>query len=207
VIAVCVLAKPPLPGIAKTRLAETVGSAEAAALCARFIADTYSHARRCDGAVPIASVTALHGCFSRFAERWLQGEGDLGARIERTCRRALSHFAAVIALGADTPHLPSTRIERAARLLQRYDAVIGPSDDGGFYLLGLRRCPPKLFASLPWSTKRSCAAMAARLREMGLRTAFLHRTFDVDRIEDLHRLKHLLSRRPELAPITAAGLW
>jgi glycosyltransferase A (GT-A) superfamily protein (DUF2064 family) len=94
-------------------------------------------------------------------------------------------------------------LEAGRDALGRADAVIGPADDGGFYLLGLRTCPERLLAGLPWSAPDTFARTIERLRERGLRVEVLERWFDVDRPEDLDRLRALIQRGEIHAPSTA----
>jgi glycosyltransferase A (GT-A) superfamily protein (DUF2064 family) len=119
---------------------------------------------------------------------WLQGEGDLGERIERILTRGLLDSSAVVAIGADSPAFTAAHLEAALEYLERHDAVVGPAIDGGFYLLGLRRCPGGLFASLPWSTGETRQALQARLREHDFSIAELEWLFDVDLPADLNTL-------------------
>ncbi len=205
---VLVLAKPPLPGLVKTRLEPCVGPSGAAALAGAFLADTWALVRSLGGVRPVLATTTILPGFCELAggEQWLQGDGDLGARLERVLRRALEGTPRAIAIGADTPGLPRSLLERAHEHLARADAVLGPCVDGGFYLIGLRRCARGLLADLPWSTERTYAATLARLMERGLRTAVLPPWFDVDRPEDLVELRRRLDRGEIEAPRTAESL-
>nr|MBA2542057.1 TIGR04283 family arsenosugar biosynthesis glycosyltransferase [Deltaproteobacteria bacterium] len=137
---------------------------------------------------------------------WPQGDGDLGARLERVLARALTDAAIAIAVGTDSPGLRAQVFDEARAALMTADAVIGPTDDGGFYLLGLRRCPPGLLADLPWSASNTYAETSARLRERGLSVVELGRWFDVDRADDLSRLHALLDTGAIIAPATRALL-
>ena len=137
---------------------------------------------------------------------WLQGDGDLGARLERVLRRALTRAPKALAIGADSPGLPLRLIEAAHAALDAADAILGPCDDGGFYLLGLRRCPPGLLADLPWSLEGTHRATLARLRHRGLETIELDPWFDVDREEDLARLERLIAEGSVVAPATASAI-
>jgi glycosyltransferase A (GT-A) superfamily protein (DUF2064 family) len=130
----------------------------------------------------------------------------LGARLERILCRGLQRFGAALALGADSPGLPSARVVEAVRLLEEHEAVVGPSDDGGYYLLGLRRCPPGLLSGLPWSAAETCGATLARLRQWGLSVALLPSYFDMDTPEDLHQLESLLGAGTLVAPATCRAL-
>ena len=84
-------------------------------------------------------------------------------------------------MGADSPGLPGKFLEEARVSLETADAVIGPCEDGGFYLLGLRRCPTGLFTGIPWSDGSMCAKTVARLKAAGMKVHLLSGWFDVDR--------------------------
>jgi uncharacterized protein len=194
---ICVFAKPPLPGRVKTRLAATLGEARAAALARAFLEDTWAVASRVSWARPILATTGGGAVDFGLPGRpviWLQGDGDLGARLERIVRRGLAVARFVIAIGADSPGLPGRLLDRACAELARADAVLGPAEDGGFYLLGLRRCPPRLLEGLPWSAVTTFTATRDRLVQRGASVALLEPWFDVDRAADLDRLRLLIER-------------
>jgi glycosyltransferase A (GT-A) superfamily protein (DUF2064 family) len=94
----------------------------------------------------------------------------------------------------------------AIRALDEADSVLGPCDDGGFYLLGLRRCPSGLLDDLPWSEVTTFGATLARLRERALTTAILGAFFDIDRPDDIERLAALHARGEVSAPAAAAAI-
>jgi len=135
---------------------------------------------------------------------WLQGDGDLGQRIARIITRGLIHAPAAIAIGADSPTLAGAHIEAALELIRTNDAVVGPSTDGGFYLLALRQCPPGLFASLPWSTGETRQALTKRLEEHAFTIAQLEPLFDLDTPADLRFLEEHLAYHPSPGPATQA---
>jgi uncharacterized protein len=199
----CVFAKPPRSGEVKTRLAEAVGANSAIALAGAFFLDSWRLALRCDWARAVLATTEPEAAEWRgVAPTWAQGGGDLGERLERVLGRALCSAPFAIAIGTDTPGLPPHLLEAARRALASADAVLGPCEDGGFYLMGLRRCPPGLLTSLPWSTEETFAMTLARLAERGLAVEVLPGWFDVDRAEDLARLGGLLSSGEIAAPET-----
>ncbi|MFN8544505.1 MAG: TIGR04282 family arsenosugar biosynthesis glycosyltransferase [Candidatus Binatia bacterium] len=207
--ALCVFAKPPMPGRVKTRLVPALGVEGAAHLAHAVLCDTWSSARALPWASPILATTHVFPPALRPAPDavvWMQGSGDLGRRIERILARALGRFPFAIALGADTPGLPVRFLEEARVALGSADAVVGPTEDGGFYLLGLRRCPRGLLAGLPWSDRDTCARTLERLRARGLITVVLDSWFDIDRPEDLDRLRALLGRGELAAPATCRAL-
>jgi rSAM/selenodomain-associated transferase 1 len=206
---VCVFAKPPRPGLVKTRLAATVGDTQAAALARAFYEDTWSAATSLPWANAVLAATepsAKEWAGARRAAVWPQGTGDLGDRLERALRRALHHTPVALAIGTDTPGLPPALFSQARSALRDADAVLGPCDDGGFYLLGLRRCPRGLLRGLPWSAPETFLQTLSRLRERGLRTAVIAPWFDVDRPADLARLHALIARGELQAPATARTL-
>ncbi len=206
-IPVCVFAKPAVPGRAKTRLAPEVGAEAAARLARAFFDDTWVAARRLPWTRPILATTSRKGLDPPVgAEVWLQGPGDLGDRLARILRRALRRSPCAVAVGADSPGLPASRLEDARRALRDHDAVLGPSADGGFYLLGLTRCPPGLLRGLSWSVEDTFDRTRERLEIRGLSTAILGEWFDVDGFDDLMRLRRMIARGRVSAPHTSRAL-
>lgn len=204
----CVLAKSPRPGEVKTRLAPAIGPAGAAALARAFLEDTLGLARSfawARVAVAIAGDPAPLGLPAGI-EIWPQGTGDLGDRMERALRRALSLGRRVFLLGADSPGLPVRLVEAARAALPPRGAVLGPADDGGFYLLGLDRCEPGLLSGLPWSRSDTLLHVEARLRKTGRTLARTDPWFDVDEPADLARLSRLVARGELDVPATARAL-
>ncbi len=206
---IAVFAKPPRPGEAKTRLAPEFGDAGAAALARAFFLDTWETISRLSWAEPVLATTDVAASEWRLldgARVWPQGDGSLGHRLGRILGRALERFPFAIAVGADSPGLPSALLEGARVALQTSDAVLGPSDDGGFYLIGLRRCPSDLLTELPWSAPDTFASTLRRLDSRGLSTAVLPSWFDVDRPDDLRRLERRIGDGALWAPETARVL-
>jgi rSAM/selenodomain-associated transferase 1 len=206
---VCVFAKPPLPGKVKTRLARAIGDEEAARLARAFLADVWALVSRLGWARSVLASTSGHVEDFGLGEKievWLQGEGDLGARIERIVRRGLGAADRVLAIGADSPGLPEAILNQARAMLASHDAVIGPALDGGFYLLGLRRCPIGLLANIRWSAATTGALVAARLHHYGMQLGVLPRWFDVDDVGDLARLRRWIQVGAIHAPATQRAL-
>lgn len=202
----CVFGKPPVPGTVKTRLATEIGVEQATKLARAFLQDTWAAAQAINWVHPVLATTQLGTAtaLGLKAEEWLQGNGDLGQRLERVFRRALVGGAPfTMAIGTDTPGLPRRLLDEAREALARADAVLGPCEDGGFYLIGLRRCPLELLHGLPWSYPETFTCTLARLRESGLKTRILQPWFDVDRPSDLARLRNLILRGEICAPETA----
>jgi rSAM/selenodomain-associated transferase 1 len=203
-VPVCVFAKPPLPGEVKTRLIGVLGEDGAAALASVMLRDVWVAVSSVTMARPVLASDKL-GTFPVQLDKrdlWLQGEGDLGARMERIFIRALLSAPAALAIGADSPFLKASEVTQAIELMVTYDAVMGRSRDGGFYLLGLRTCWSGLFADIPWSCCETAEAMRRRLQEHGMTIAEIAPGFDVDTPSDLQHLIDELARRPDGAPET-----
>lgn len=201
-VPVCVFAKPPRPGEVKTRLGSHLGHPAAAALASAFLLDTAEGLEAIPGIEPMLATTGeMDDAYtSSFARTLWQGDGPLGARIERVLRAA-NPAGPAIAIGADSPGLPPALLRAAREALARADAVIGPAADGGFYLLGLRRCEEGLLADLPWSDPQTFARTLERLRTRG-RVEVLPPWFDVDTAADLPRLHAAIQRGEIWAPRT-----
>jgi rSAM/selenodomain-associated transferase 1 len=187
---IAVFAKPPRPGEVKTRLIPHLGPTGAAELAEALLQDTWEPLASLPWARRVLASTTQTPppCLTGAVEVWLQGEGDLGARLERIARRALQRQRAFIALGADSPGLPPHFLEAAREALGRADAVLGPCEDGGFYLLGLRTCPEGLLAAINWSAATTCQETQGKLAAAGLTLELLEPWFDVDTPADLPKL-------------------
>jgi len=201
---ICVFAKAPVPGRVKTRLAPLLGSRYAAELAKVFLQDTWASVSGLSWAKPVLASTeaGLQDFLPGLIEIWFQGEGDLGARLENIFSRALRDHPHVMAIGADTPGLPAKYLEQAREALERADAVIGPSEDGGFYLLGLRKCSTGLLSGIPWSAPTTCVETIAKLQAAGLTVHILDDWFDVDTAQDLEKLNALITAKQIEAPKT-----
>lgn len=207
-LAVILFAKPPWQ--AKTRLAAVLGDAIAAELARAFLVDTWSLLRSIEWADPILATTDADDPFWsewRGATVWPQGGGDLGDRMERALSRALETYRGAIIIGGDVPGVPVAAMNQTRDALQRADVVMGPAEDGGFYLIGFRdECPQGALAGIEWSTNHTSEDTQARLRSLGLSILLVMPWFDVDVVDDLHRLKHLGERLRRTAPETARVL-
>ena len=157
----------------KTRLASTLGDDRAAALATAFLRDTWELVNSLPWGRPVLATTDLawgeHASDLGASEVWSQGEGDLGARLEHVMRRALATGPAALAVGTDSPGLPVRALEGARAAVEAGAAVLGPAEDGGYYLLGLPRCPAGLLADLPWSVPETRVRTEERLRASGFR--------------------------------------
>lgn len=94
----------------------------------------------------------------------------------------------VVVIGTDSPWLTEQHIGDAFTALVQSEVVIGPAQDGGYYLMGLTRPIPELFEAIPWGTCEVCARTLTKARELQLAVALLPTGYDIDELEDLHRL-------------------
>lgn len=196
--ALAVFAKAPVAGLAKTRLAAALGADGAAALAARLLEHTlavatsagFDHVELC--AAPDATHPVLQALVARHARDRLatsrQGEGDLGARMERALARLLCDHDVALVIGSDAPALDARRLDAARRALLDHDAVFVPALDGGYALVGLRRPAPSLFADIAWSSADVMAQTRSRTRAAGLRWCELDAVADIDEPADLVHL-------------------
>jgi hypothetical protein len=111
-------------------------------------------------------------------------------------------YTGVIATDSDSPTLPLQFLQQAVDLLANpeVDVVLGPSADGGYYLIGLRQVYPVLFEDMPWSTSVVCAETLRRAESAGLRVVCLPSWFDIDTAADLERLRQQMAEMGEAAP-------
>jgi rSAM/selenodomain-associated transferase 1 len=201
---VCIFAKPPEPGSVKTRLIPELGPERAAELAEAFLEDTVAMVRTLAWAECIVAATKKFArSYFKPDEVWLQSEGDMGDRLEKVLRLALKRRKIVLAIGADSPGLPATFLESARQALITADVVLGPSADGGFYLIGLKDCPVGVLEGIQWSHSTTLAATTGKLEQFGMKTVLIDPWFDVDSHEDLERLRGLLANDPTAAPKTA----
>jgi len=192
--ALAVIAKEPVAGLAKTRLAPSLGDHGAGRVAAALLADTLATVRTVAAEPWLCFAPA--GARERMAAlapgfRLLaQAGGDLGDRLA-ACAAAL-HAARATRLaivGADTPHLPAAWYRSAFTLLDRVDVVLGPALDGGYYLIaietGAEPPPAELFTGVPMGTDLVLGETLHRAERLGLRAGLLPPLRDLDRIEDL----------------------
>jgi len=189
--AIALMAKAPLPGLAKTRLAPRLGAAGAAALAARLLDHAVAQAVAAAlGPVTLwAAPDASHASFTRLRDTHgitlrVQPEGDLGARMQAV----FEHQAPLLLMGTDAPALDAATLRAAAAALRSHDAVFVPAHDGGYALIGLRQVQPALFDAMPWSTAQVMALTRQRLADADLRHAELPPVHDIDEPADLLHL-------------------
>lgn len=208
VCAIGVMAKAPVPGRAKTRLCPPLHPAQAAALSAAFLRDITENIALASRAAPIQAFIAYApaGDEASFGGHLAEGTGLVLADgtppmppFVQGFGRCLLHaaqalfaagFAAVCLVNSDSPTLPTARLIEASQWLRKPGdrIVLGPADDGGYYLLGMKRPHAHLFADIKWSTSSVAAATRARAATIGLDVLALDTWYDVDDAASLQRL-------------------
>jgi uncharacterized protein len=213
-VAVAIMAKAPRAGGVKTRLCPPLRADEAAALYRCFLLDKIEAVGALADAHPVIAYTpedahAEVGALAPGFALAVQRGPDLGARLYTTLSGLLgAGHPAAIAVDSDTPTLPVEFLQQAVGLLSRPgpDVVLGPTEDGGYYLIGVRAAHRELFDDVPWSTSEVLQATLRRAATAGLRTACLPPWFDVDTAEDLERLRASLAGVPATASRTGGWL-
>ena len=192
---VLVFAKAPRPGHAKTRLIPVLGADGAAALHARLIRLTLKTATRAAlGPVELHGAPAdddfLRFCAATYGAALVpQPDGDLGTRMNGALDDALRVSACAILVGTDCPALTAHHLRLAATVLHDgHDAVFVPTEDGGYALVGLRRCDPRLFEGIAWSTPAVMSQTRDRLAALDWRWTELETLWDIDTGRDYERL-------------------
>ena len=194
---VIVFAKAPVAGRAKTRLASRIGEAGAARLQARLTSAALrtALAARC-GPVELHA-TSRHAFLVDLARRKKvalreQRGRDLGERMYRALHAGLRRHRDVVIIGSDCPELRPSDLQRALRWLRGgCDTVLAPAEDGGYALLAARRVSRHIFADIVWGSARVYADTLERLERCGYRWRSLRTVWDVDRPQDLERLRSL----------------
>jgi len=192
---IIIFAKAPQPGFAKTRLIPALGEEGAAELAQQMLLHTLNEALAANiGAVelcvtPTIGDQAWQGIkLPTGVEISDQGEGDLGARMDRAARRRMEKGESVLLIGTDCVEMSATLLREAAENFDTHDAVINCTTDGGYVLLGLRQFSPFLFTDMPWSTDAVASTTIARMGQLGWAVHVGQMLHDVDEPGDLKYL-------------------
>jgi uncharacterized protein len=201
--AVAIMAKAPQPGQVKTRLCPPLSYGEAAQLYQCFLLDKIAQLNALPRAAPVISYSPAD-CRNLFEDLtpshfmlFPQRGDDLGARILWTFDQLFRQgYTQVVVIDSDTPTLPTAHLEQALRLMARRenDVVLGPTEDGGYYLIGLRQSRRELFEQMPWSTSQVFPETRRRSKLYGLTVACTEYWYDVDTPDDLARLRDSLDQ-------------
>jgi rSAM/selenodomain-associated transferase 1 len=214
--ALVVVARYPQAGQTKTRLARVIGDEETVKLYRAFLSDL---ARRFAGyhydlhwaytpagADYQALVTGLAPEYAQRMQCFPQVGEDFGARLHNIFRWTYAHgYARTILIGSDSPHISRELVDRASSALDQADVVLGPADDGGYYLLAMCK-PYDVFSGIPMSTEVVARMTVAAAQRQHLTVELIDSLFDIDEFPDLLRLAQLLRVDRTCAPATAAHL-
>jgi rSAM/selenodomain-associated transferase 1 len=213
--ALAVMAKAPDPGMVKTRLVPPLSTTQAAELYRALLLDQLDHLATLPAIdlyvayTPAAASVRFEELVPRHYRCFPQRSGDLGARMEHCCAELWrrGHSSAIL-LGSDLPPVPAGIIKQACDSLApaKSRVVLGPSRDGGYYLIGLNQPMPEIFRGMMWSQPRVLSETVERLSRLGIKACILPEWFDVDTAEDLDRL-HRISEPAVRAAMARTRAW
>ncbi len=215
--ALIVMARYPEAGKTKTRLARSLGGAPVALLYKAFLADLaqrFAGYNVCDlrwTYTPAESdfpalATTLAPPFIQREDCFSQQGTDLGDRLHYAFQWAQQQgFLYTIVIGSDTPQIDRHTIDNAREKLEHADVVLGPAEDGGYYLIAMRS-PYDVFSGIPMSTAVVLQMTIAAAKRQALRVELVETLFDIDELPDLQRLTRMLEKDQTLAPETAHQL-
>ncbi|KAA3620185.1 MAG: glycosyltransferase [Calditrichaeota bacterium] len=195
--ALVVYAKYPEPGKVKTRLAATIGEILAAEVYSRFIHHIFKKHQRADkkydflcAVAPANKLDSFKNTFSGPRTFIPQiSKSDLGKRLFDTTQKVQNlGYNKIVIIGTDSPALPMQHIEQAFVALDKGDLALGPTSDGGYYLIGMREPNQQIFESIRWSTEFTLKDTMKAANRTRLKYSLLPEHFDIDEGQDLHYL-------------------
>ena len=207
-----IMAKAPRPGGVKTRLAPSLSPEAVTTFYGCLLDDTLALARslsHVDIAImcPASDVTDLTQLAGNQASIVAQkGEGLAAGLTSVFAHFTDDHKRRIIAFNSDSPHLPRSVLENAFAVLAAHDVVVGPTHDGGYYLVGAKASHPTLFANDGIGTSSALEALLLRARALELSVGFAAPFYDIDVVDDLNRLAAELRLAPARAPRTSRWL-
>jgi uncharacterized protein len=207
-----IMAKAPTPGSVKTRLTPSLPPQVVTALYRCLLDDTLTLARSLgDVEIAIMCPEADVNALALLGGPGVHVVAQKGEGLAAGLTSVFAHFGEgrqkrIIAFNSDTPHLPSAILEEAFEALAADDVVVGPTYDGGYYLVGAKTSHPALFRGDGMGTASALEQLSERTRVLGLSVSFVDPFYDIDVVEDLIRLAEELERVPDRAPRTAIWL-
>ncbi|MYG39569.1 MAG: glycosyltransferase [Nitrospira sp. SB0677_bin_15] len=196
--AIIIFAKAPVPGEVKTRMCPPLTPDEAASLHGSLVMDAVERTRSLRGVdIFLACSPGMdHPFFQTLVARHRirlcdQVGADLGQRMNHALTAVFNRgYAHALLVGTDVPNLGTRHYEHAKSLLETTDVVLGPTKDGGYYLVGAKHPIPALFADIPWSTGEVFAQSRARADRAGLVVGLLDPESDLDTFDDVQAFLH-----------------
>ena len=184
-----VFVKAPRPGGVKTRLAKSIGAGPACEAYRQIVTTLLNRLNTLDGVeLCYTPEDASAEIQSWLQDGWVtapQREGDLGQRLQSAFERSFAAGARrVVIIGSDCPEVTARDVREAWKSLRVRDVVLGPTTDGGYWLVGLRRVEADLFRKIPWSSEEVFGETMNRIGQRGLSVQLLRRLADVDAESD-----------------------
>ena len=207
-----VMAKAPRPGAVKTRLTPSLSPEAVTAFYCCLLDDTLALARSLrDVDLAIMCPQSDVGELAQLVGNETRVVAQKGEGLAAGLTSVFAHFTEdkrrrVIAFNSDSPHLPPSVLEDAFETLSAHDVVVGPTHDGGYYLVGTKASHPTLFANDGMGTSSALEGLLLRVRALDLSVGFADAFYDIDVADDLTRLAAELRMAPARAPRTAAWL-
>ncbi len=189
-----IFVKAPRPGAVKTRIAEIIGPQCACDVYKSLVGILIEQLRT----LPNVQLRYTPDDGLPDISQWLQpawtsapqGQGELGQRLAAAFDEAFNHGAErIVVIGSDAPDITRQDIESAWCALKDHDVVLGPAEDGGYWLIGLRANHPALFENISWSSNLVFQQTLARVQSANLTTLLLRKLPDIDTIDDLRRFQ------------------
>lgn len=195
--ALIIFAKYPEPGNVKKQIGSVIGMTQSAELCKAFINDLISENSEKDYDIYLSFIGHKYKENYRMmfpnAILYVQRGNDMSSNVQFSFEDLLDDYENVALIGSDVPNLKSNKIIEAFNALESYDVVIGPSDDGGYYLVALKKTHD-IFSELPWGNKNLLDVQIELLKKKNLTYALLDKLQDVDDIHELKAMKKMLHR-------------
>lgn len=206
-----IMAKAPRLGSVKTRLAESLSLQAVTELYGCLLNDTIALAQVLDHVevaimCPASDVEDLSLAVAKTVRIVPQTGQGLAAALASVFRHFATGHQRVIAFNSDSPHLPASVLQTAFDVVKASDLVVGPTHDGGYYLVGAKASHPDLFTSGGMGTANALEALLTRARALGLSISLTDPFYDIDVASDLSQLANELHRTPGKAPRTAKWL-
>jgi len=189
--AVAVFVKNLIRGTYKTRLASELGEEEAEKIYSHLLKETEKAVIHFDGSVEVffhkKIPNDLEFPFFIGRKKNLQYGDDLGEKMANAIVHILKEHKVAIVIGSDCPLLSPEHLRLAVEKLQYNDLVIGPAEDGGFYLIGMKKVQPDLFTDIEWSSDKVLTQTLEKAKAAGLSVSLLKTLYDIDYAEDWRR--------------------
>ena len=175
-------------GTVKTRMMPVLNNEKCLSLHLSLLQDTLDKVRKFSSVLYLSGSGSLP--FKPEVPVQRQTGADLGERMKLAFQQELRHHSKVAIIGTDSPTFPAEQISKAFEALDRHEIVLGPSEDGGYYMIALRRMIPEIFRDVPWGTGEVLGSTLEKIS--GHSHLLLETYFDIDLPEDLFRLKQEL---------------